>query len=46
MKCTPRILSFETNMALDIEYIENWNLVMDLKILLQTIPATPCGHRQ
>jgi len=34
-----RDLSFETNMALDLEYIENWNLWLDLKILLKTIPA-------
>jgi exopolysaccharide biosynthesis polyprenyl glycosylphosphotransferase len=31
--------SFETNMTLDLEYIENWSLGLDLKILLKTIPA-------
>jgi lipopolysaccharide/colanic/teichoic acid biosynthesis glycosyltransferase len=31
--------SFETNMARDLEYIENWSLRMDLGILLKTIPA-------
>jgi exopolysaccharide biosynthesis polyprenyl glycosylphosphotransferase len=31
--------SFETNMQLDLEYIENWNLWLDLKILGKTIPA-------
>src|SRR5712664_611960 len=31
--------SFETNMKLDLEYIENWSLGMDLGILLKTIPA-------
>ena len=31
--------SFETNVALDLEYIENWNLLLDLKILFSTVPA-------
>jgi exopolysaccharide biosynthesis polyprenyl glycosylphosphotransferase len=31
--------SFETNMALDLEYIENWSLGSDLRILLKTIPS-------
>jgi lipopolysaccharide/colanic/teichoic acid biosynthesis glycosyltransferase len=35
--------SFEANMALDLEYIENWSLRCDLKILLQTIPAVLRG---
>ena len=30
--------SFETNMALDLEYIENWSLRLDLQILLKTVP--------
>lgn len=31
--------SFERSMALDLDYIERWSLGLDLKILLQTIPA-------
>jgi exopolysaccharide biosynthesis polyprenyl glycosylphosphotransferase len=31
--------SFETNLALDLEYIENWSPWQDFKILLKTIPA-------
>ena len=29
--------SFETNMRLDLEYIEKWNLLLDLRIFLKTI---------
>ncbi len=31
--------SFDTTMKLDLDYIENWNLRMDLRILLDTIPV-------
>lgn len=31
-------LNFERWMQLDLEYIDNWSLFMDLKILLRTIP--------
>jgi exopolysaccharide biosynthesis polyprenyl glycosylphosphotransferase len=31
--------SFETNMRLDLEYIENWSLWLDASILLKTMPA-------
>ena len=31
--------SFERNMELDLEYIENWNLWFDLSILLRTVPV-------
>jgi exopolysaccharide biosynthesis polyprenyl glycosylphosphotransferase len=31
-------LNFERWMQLDLEYIDNWSLLLDLKILLRTIP--------
>jgi exopolysaccharide biosynthesis polyprenyl glycosylphosphotransferase len=31
--------SFETNVVLDLEYINSWSLSLDIKILLKTIPA-------
>ena len=30
---------FETWFQYDVEYIENWNLLLDLKIIFYTIPA-------
>ncbi|PYX36263.1 MAG: sugar transferase, partial [Acidobacteria bacterium] len=35
--------SFETTMALDLEYIEQWSLAMDLKILFATIGVVARG---
>jgi exopolysaccharide biosynthesis polyprenyl glycosylphosphotransferase len=35
--------SFEKNMALDLEYIENWNFGKDVRILLLTIPVVCSG---
>ncbi len=32
-------LSFEKWLELDLEYIENWSLGLDMKILLKTIPV-------
>jgi exopolysaccharide biosynthesis polyprenyl glycosylphosphotransferase len=31
--------SFDTNLALDLEYIDNWSPLQDFKILLKTVPA-------
>lgn len=36
-------LDFETWMKLDLEYIDNWSLGLDLKILLLTIPRVLTG---
>lgn len=38
--------SFETNMTLDLEYIENWNFWLDVKIVLRTVPAIFRGDGQ
>lgn len=35
--------SFENYVALDVEYIENWTVWLDLKILLETIPVVLKG---
>jgi lipopolysaccharide/colanic/teichoic acid biosynthesis glycosyltransferase len=32
-------LTFDEMVLLDIYYVENWNLVMDLGILVRSIPA-------
>ena len=36
--------SFETNMRLDIQYIENWSLWFDFRILIRTIPEAIRGR--
>ena len=36
--------SFETCMALDLEYMKRWNLLLDFKILLRTVPAVLSGE--
>ncbi|MGB9879923.1 MAG: sugar transferase [Anaerolineae bacterium] len=36
-------LSFEEMVLLDIYYVENWSLWLDLKIALRTIPAIILG---
>ncbi len=38
--------SWETNMNLDLEYIENWTPWMDIKILFKTIPIVVKGQGQ
>ena len=36
--------SFETCLALDLEYMKHWSLLLDCKILLWTIPAVLAGE--
>jgi lipopolysaccharide/colanic/teichoic acid biosynthesis glycosyltransferase len=38
--------SFDTNMALDLEYIENWSLRLDLQVLLRTLLVVVEGDGQ
>jgi lipopolysaccharide/colanic/teichoic acid biosynthesis glycosyltransferase len=35
--------SFEKNVVLDLEYIENWSLRMDLTILFRTLAVVVAG---
>jgi exopolysaccharide biosynthesis polyprenyl glycosylphosphotransferase len=37
-------VDFETWMKMDMQYIDNWSLALDWKILLQTIPRVLLGH--
>lgn len=37
---------FETSMALDLKYIDGWDLLLDFKLLLRTIPAVCRGLGQ
>jgi len=37
-------VSFEDWMKLDLTYIDNWSLLLDLKILLKTVPAVLLGR--
>ncbi|MBB5350814.1 exopolysaccharide biosynthesis polyprenyl glycosylphosphotransferase [Haloferula luteola] len=39
-----RITSFEEWVRMDLEYIDNWSLWLDFKILLKTIPAVLFGR--
>ena len=38
--------SFETCMALDLEYMKNWSMLLDLKILMCTVPTVLSGDGQ
>jgi lipopolysaccharide/colanic/teichoic acid biosynthesis glycosyltransferase len=37
-------LDFESWMRMDMQYIDNWSLALDWKILLRTIPRVLIGH--
>ena len=37
-------LDYDTWMRMDMEYIENWSLWLDIKLLLRTIPAVLSGR--
>jgi lipopolysaccharide/colanic/teichoic acid biosynthesis glycosyltransferase len=38
--------SFERSLALDLKYIDSWNFLADLKLILQTIPSVCKGQGQ
>jgi lipopolysaccharide/colanic/teichoic acid biosynthesis glycosyltransferase len=38
--------SFDTNMVLDLEYIENWTLWLDMTVLLRTCRVVLQGEGQ
>jgi exopolysaccharide biosynthesis polyprenyl glycosylphosphotransferase len=37
-------LDFDTWIRLDLEYIDNWSLLLDIKLLLRTIPVVLTGY--
>ena len=37
-------VDFDTWMKLDLQYIDNWSLLLDVKILLQSIPQVVAGR--
>ena len=37
-------VDFDTWIRLDLEYIDNWSLLLDFKLLLQTIPVVLIGY--
>jgi lipopolysaccharide/colanic/teichoic acid biosynthesis glycosyltransferase len=38
--------AFEASMTLDLQYIENWSLWLDLRILFRTVPVVIKGQGQ
>jgi lipopolysaccharide/colanic/teichoic acid biosynthesis glycosyltransferase len=42
--CGRDSLDFDTWMKMDMQYIDNWSLALDWKILLRTIPRVLTGH--
>jgi lipopolysaccharide/colanic/teichoic acid biosynthesis glycosyltransferase len=48
MTCTWQVsgrsdLDFDRWMALDLEYIDNWTLWLDIRLMIQTVPAVVRG---
>ena len=41
--CARRDPSFERNVSLDLEYIDSWNLWLDLRIVMRTVPEVVRG---
>ena len=39
-----RITSFEEWVEMDLQYIDNWSLWLDIKILIRTVPAVLLGR--
>ena len=40
-----KITKFDDWVRMDLEYIDNWSLILNLKILFKTIPAVLSGER-
>jgi exopolysaccharide biosynthesis polyprenyl glycosylphosphotransferase len=38
------IADFESWVEMDLQYIDNWSLWLDVKLLLRTVPAVLCGR--
>jgi len=43
IKGRSKIFDFDEWLKLDLEYIDNWSLMLDFKILLKSIPAVLFG---